>query len=234
MTTSQPPRATDSAPHRPTLGLHRHASAGDANDLGEDDRRQIVEPIDDFVAASVDVVGDRAVLDRLDDPDAARAPSPQLDEIIAAEAPIQFDRLARIAARRFGFDRVRQSRIDEIVALVPDELMSDSEFGTFVWRDRRSTRRGPASDRLRAGRDRRLIEIAPEELANAMVAIIIEVGPIAAGELVGITANLFGISRVTAQARAHLDLVLDWATGTASFLRVGDGIELPPDGIEAA
>ena len=66
------------------------------------------DALDDFVPAHTDVVGDREVLDRLDDPGAREAVAAQLVEVIDIEAPVQLERLARIVANRFGLSRVRQ------------------------------------------------------------------------------------------------------------------------------
>ena len=74
----------------------------------------------------------------------------------------------------------------------------------------------------------KLTEIAPEEIVNAFVAIVADAGVIERSELVGITATVFGMSRVTAQARTHLDAVLQWAIDQEEVVASGDLIELAP------
>jgi hypothetical protein len=176
-----------------------------------------------FVPASTAVVGPREVLDRLGEPDARRLVRAEIDQIIAAEAPIELGRLARITGRRFGLDRVRQSRAEEIAALVPDELVVKTRFGGFVWRSEHHHETWAGYRRSTSTADRPLIEVAPEELVNAMRKSVIAEGALTETELVGIVANLFGLSRVTAQPRKHLGRVIGWAV-KAGKLTLADGV----------
>lgn len=182
----------------------------------------------DFIPAQTDVVGDREVLDRLDERDAREAVGTELLDVIAVEAPVQVERLARIVANRFGLSRVRQNRLEEIIRLIPDELCVDTPFGVYAWRSEEQYQTWGDYRPTPPDVDRKLAEIAPEEIVNAFIAIITNAGVIERSELVGITATLFGMSRVTAQARTHLDSVLRWAIDQEEVLASGDLIELAP------
>jgi very-short-patch-repair endonuclease len=185
------------------------------------------DTLGDFAPAHTDVVGDREVLDRLDDPGAREAVAAQLVEVIDIEAPVQLERLARIVANRFGLSRVRQSRVDEILRLVPDDLCVETPFGVYAWRSEAQYQTWGDFRPTPPGVDRKLTEIAPEEIVNAFVAIVADAGVIERSELVGITATVFGMSRVTAQARTHLDAVLQWAIDQEEVAVSGDLLQLP-------
>jgi len=172
-------------------------------------------------------VGDRDVLDRLDERDPRKAVAAQLLDVIDVEAPVQLERLARIVAKRFGLSRIRQSRLDEIIGLVPDDLCVETPFGVYAWRGEEEYQTWGDFRPTPPEVDRKLTEIAPEEIVNAFIAIIAEAGVIERLELVGITATVFGMNRVTAQARAHLDAVLQWAIDQEDVVASGELVKLP-------
>jgi len=132
----------------------------------------------------------------------------QVHDVIREEGPVEAGRLARLVCRRFGLQRVFAKRAAEISALVPLGQMEETRFGTFVWptgvepADYRSFR--PAID---TGRN--VEEIAPQELLNAMRHLAQVGAGIGRDELVRETALLFGVRRLTAKPRAHLEGVLE-------------------------
>lgn len=180
----------------------------------------------DFVPAHQDTVGERETLDRLDEPGARSLVVAQALEVVAAEAPVRLERLARIVANRFGLARVRQSRLDEIIRLVPDDLCVETPFGSYAWRSEEHYQTWGDFRPTPGGVDRKLTEIAPEEVANAFVAIASDAGVIDRSELVATAATLFGMSRVTAQARGHLDAVLEWSIENGELVANGDLIKV--------
>lgn len=203
-------------------GSDSQLSSSSADQSDADD-----EVLPDFVPALTDPVGDRDVLDRLTERSAKELVLTQLLNVIDVEAPVKIERLARIVANRFGLARVRQSRLDEIANLVPDELVIETPFGDWAWRSEQHYQTWGDFRPTPAGVDRRLSEIAPEEIANAFVAIVADAGEISRAELVTIAAMVFGMSRVTAQARAHLDAVLDWAVNEGDVQLSGELVLLP-------
>jgi hypothetical protein len=233
-----PPSITAAVPHPPTTptvvappppanqmsepGSNSELSSASASPGDADDH-----VLTNFVPALTDPVGNRDVLDRLDEHRARDLVLTQLLDVIEVEAPIKIERLARIVANRFGLARVRQSRLDEIANLVPDELVIQTPFGNWAWRSEQHYQTWGDFRPTPAGVDRRLSEIAPEEIANAFVAIVAGAGEISRAELLTITAMVFGMNRVTAQARAHLDAVLDWAVDEGEIQLSGELVLLP-------
>jgi hypothetical protein len=162
-----------------------------------------------FVAAPADLVGPRETLDHLSERRPASAVREQLVDIIDAEGPIEVGRLIRIAARRFGLHAVRTARADEIRRLIPRGVIRKSRLGDFAWPERLdpATWRGYRSpdDPISRGLD----EIAPEELLNAMRAVVAGAPGIDDEVAIRATAKIFGMSKLGALVRARLEAVAD-------------------------
>jgi hypothetical protein len=159
--------------------------------------------------------------DQLDQLDVHRAAvQAAILDALATEGPIAADRLAKKVGRRFGLGRVQGGRVASILSVVPDELISSSEFGDFVW----PAGLDPATwtSFRTEGNDRAITEIAPEEIVNAMVAITKSGGSVEREELERETALVFGIRRFTTGIAEHLDRVVDAAV-SADWLNEDDG-----------
>jgi len=96
-----------------------------------------------------------------------------LGEIVEHEAPIQVERLGRLAVNCFGFSRVSADRVSAVRAFVPRERCVSTELGTFVWPDgaRASEWRGFRTTQV--SNDRQFAEICPEEIGNAMLHVLV-------------------------------------------------------------
>lgn len=130
------------------------------------------------------------------------------DQIIAAEGPIAFTRLARLIGDVYGLGRVTAGRQAKILRCVSDVYRRPGD-DDFAWpRDiepaNYSAFRIPAPDEARS-----VQEIAPEEIANAMAVISKQSGGATAADLVSEALSIFGGRRLTAQARAALEAGLD-------------------------
>ncbi len=173
-----------------------------------DDSTDAESDLELFAPAHENQVGARDVLDMLPDPAAAAQVRAQIHDVIEAEGPIEVSRLARIVARRFGLSTVRTARADVIISLIPRARLRRHRLGTFAWPE--SLDPATWTDFRVAGDsvNRRLEEIAPEEIGNAMLALIDAIHDISEEELIRETGLLFGISRLSAQFRARLEAVL--------------------------
>ena len=168
-----------------------------------------IDAITEFVPAHGNVVGSKDVLDRLPDRGAAATVRHQVLDVIQAEGPIELTRLARVVARRFGLNAVRAARVDDIVKLVPRaQVRRNRKLGDFAWPatidpDTWSGFRMAGDDSSRS-----LDEIAPQEISNAMLAVLHDYPDLeSVDDLLRGTAELFGIFRLGANVRARLEAV---------------------------
>jgi len=139
-------------------------------------------------------VADRSALDQLPDSYARSRVQRVLLEVINAEGPVQFERLARLTAAAFDLTRLNQGRIDSITRCVPSELKDGIDFAWPEGFDRHGWtgfRTAPADA------PRPMAEIHPVEIANAMVALCRDAYGMTEDELLRETLSLFGWKRRT-------------------------------------
>ncbi|WP_228717731.1 DUF4011 domain-containing protein [Allosaccharopolyspora coralli] len=99
-------------------------------------------------------------------------------EVVEVEGPIERDRLVKLILERFDFGKSHSSRVQSVLRYLPPSLVvRESPLGAFVWPARldpvrwRGFRRSAAED---GERGRKLEEVAPEEIANAMRAALLK------------------------------------------------------------
>ncbi len=171
----------------------------------------------------VRLVGDSSWLDALDDLRAQDRVQGVISEIVAAEGPVQLERLCRLTANAFDLSRVASSRISAISRLVPRNRRD--EYG-FVWSEEGAQHtfigfRLPASSGPRP-----LEEVHPQEIANAMGSLATDAWGIDEDELIRETLNLFGWKRLTDSARTPLSRGLEIAVAQG-ILERRDGLIHP-------
>jgi len=168
-----------------------------------------VDEITDFVPANTNVVGSKELLDQLPDKAAAAAVREQVLDVIETEGPIQLARLARTVARRFGLNAVRAARMDDILRLIPrSQVRKSRKLGDFAWPSGLDPEAWTGFRIAADGGTRTLDEIAPEEIANAMYAILDEYPDLEyVDDILRRTAELFGIVRLGANVRSRLEVV---------------------------
>ncbi len=131
-------------------------------------------------------------------------------EIIETEAPVELKSVIKRVANCFGLGTVREKRIWSLTPLLDNAHVESTPFGHFVWVDQQdpinwlSFRR---TDRTQ----RALKDIAPHEVANAMVAVVRQSIAFEVEELVQWAAEFFGSRRVTESTRQHLHEIVRWA-----------------------
>ncbi|GEO95183.1 DUF3320 domain-containing protein [Kocuria turfanensis] len=168
-------------------------------------------PTDDlYQPAPHRVAGERAVLDALTAPGNKRLVRGHLEEIVAAEGPVEAQRLARLLANRFGLQRVQAQRQEAILGCLPTARRSRSVLGTFYWPEDTAPeeytgyRRTPAD-----GEKRRVTEIAPQEIGNAVLDVLGSEGPSPAPDVMQFLNDVFGFNRTGREIRERYQQVLD-------------------------
>jgi hypothetical protein len=137
--------------------------------------------------------------------------------VLESEGPIEINRLAGFVGGMFDLGRLRGPRRDFIVSCIPPHWRESDERGEFVWpeaidRGAWTQVRLPSPD----ASSRSIAEIPTRELVNAFLMVTRLAGQIPKDELLQVTANAFGVKRLTQGIRASL----------TSALRIGlkDGV----------
>ncbi|PPJ31723.1 DNA/RNA helicase [Nocardia nova] len=176
-----------------------------------------------YLCAPTTTLGERTDLDRTNSASVRRIITDAVRETVETEGPIALDRLARVVANRFGFDRVSAARKAFVIDCVPTELVHSGPLGTFVWPHQidRATWLGyrtTPDDMTRS-----LNEIAPEEIVNAMRAA----GASAALEtepLMRATMAIFKQRRLAGASRERLEACIAAGLADGRLIRIGSHI----------
>lgn len=133
-----------------------------------------------------------------------------IEDATEFEGPIEIERLAKHVVLRFGISRLHSSRFAQIARLVPAQQTHKSELGTFVWPQDVSPNEY-VGFRQSADASRKIEEIAPEEIGNAMAYLVGQANSMQQEEMFRTTAELFGIRRLTAGISLRLELAAEAA-----------------------
>ncbi len=141
----------------------------------------------------------------------------------SSEEPIALERLARVVAKRFGFDRVSAARKDFVIECVPAELIHSDSMGAFVWPHQidRVTWNGYRTTPDEVSRP--LGEIAPEEIVNAMKAACTG-AELDTESLLRATMAIFNQRRLTGPSRERLEATIDLGLTRGRLIRIGSKI----------
>lgn len=174
------------------------------------------------------IAGERAVLDTITASANKQLVREHLEEIVAAEGPIEAQRLARLLANRFGLQRVQAQRQETILGCLPKKRRNKTMLGTFYWPegmtpdDYTGYRRTPAD-----GEKRRVTEIAPQEIGNALLDVLHSDGPAAAGDVMQALNDVFGFNRTGREIRERYQQVLDLMERDGRLVRQDEVLSLP-------
>jgi len=172
------------------------------------DESAVTDDVREFVPAHSRVVGSRETLERLHEKAAAALVREQLLDIIESEGPVELGRLVRIVGRRFELNAVRVARAEAIAKLVPRERVRKSKrFGDFAWPSWLDPDTWPGFQYAGETVYRTLDEVAPEEIMNAMEAVLEAEEIVYLDDLLRKTAEQFGIARLGANVRARLEAI---------------------------
>lgn len=172
--------------------------------------------------------GERSVLDAITVPGNKRLVREHLEEIVAAEGPVEAQRLARLLANRFGLQQVRAQRQETILACLPTKRRSRTALGSFYWPegtapdDYTTYRRTPAE-----GEKRRVTEIAPQEIGNAVVGVLGAEGPSPDADVMQALNDVFGFNRTGREIRERYQQVLELMEREGRLVRQDEDLALP-------
>ncbi|MCZ2818614.1 DUF4011 domain-containing protein [Modestobacter sp. VKM Ac-2984] len=184
--------------------------------------RAATTPLDEeqpFIPWAPRQAGDKRQLDRLTDPTVARLVRRVLTAGIKAEGPVHRDRLTRLTAAAFGLSRVTEARRDAVLALLPATAVD----GDFLWPASIDRETWSWFRRQDSSTDRPLDQVAPQEIANAMVALCRARNGLSRDELQLRTLEVFGHRRRTAALVPLLDAVLTGALASGRLTEQPSG-----------
>ncbi|WP_186329414.1 DUF3320 domain-containing protein [Agrococcus jejuensis] len=147
--------------------------------------------------------------------------SEYIEQIVSAEGPVSYTRVARLVGDVYGLGRVTAGRQERILRCVPS-LLRRSGDTDFAWPRGADPGDYTAFRTPADGESRSVQEIAPEEIANAMAVVASRSGGATGEELVAETLGVFGGRRLTTQARAALERGLDRGLSTGRLRRDGE------------
>jgi hypothetical protein len=135
-------------------------------------------------------------------------------KVLAVEAPIELNRLAKHICTVLGFDTARKQRIEIVKEELPEELVTRSKFGEFVWQT--STQADTwVAWRHSEERHRQPEEIAPQEYCNALRDIVTDYGSLSKEDCLEALRQQFGFGIKTAKIGEHVDAIFAHAVETA-------------------
>ena len=172
----------------------------------------VTTSVTEFTAWGPRTAGERTVLDALPGALAAHQVRSVIEEVVAAEGPVQLDRLARLVAVAFGLSRSSSSRNAAIIEQVPRELLRADGLQVddeqFAWPRDLVLTTWTAHRRAAPGTTRPLEQVSTREIANAMTVLVRASAGIAEGELFRATLAGLGRARLTPANRARLAAAL--------------------------
>jgi hypothetical protein len=182
-------------------------------------------PVQEFTAWEPRTAGTKTVLDALPRARAVAEVRAVIEEVVAAEGPVQLDRLARLVASSFGLSRVTPAR----AAAILDQLQSDlvTSGDGFVWPRDLGPTTWTGYRRAASGTTRALDQVSLREISNAMVVLVRASAAVVEADLLRATLAELGRARMTPTNQARLLAAL--------HTTVEDGrLRASPDGLVRA
>jgi very-short-patch-repair endonuclease len=157
---------------------------------------------------------------------AARSLRRCIELVLAAEAPVVFDRLARTVATAFGVQRLTDRIRDRVRAHLPAtaHAADDVLWATAADAEVFTGFRTPADD---GAGTRAADELPAVEIRNAMVWLLRQHQALAEDDLAREAARCFGITRLGSVVRATMQKALDELVAAGRGRRDGDVVRLP-------
>ncbi len=179
-----------------------------------------------YVATKLSVLG---TAEDFDKPAASRQIQELLARLLDEEGPISLDRLVHRVTDCWEIPRVTSRVRERVLGLVNSgRTLRLDDFFWPVGLDPTGYRgiRTPTSDTIT---ERPAEDIPPQELANAMAALLGQNINLPVDELFKSTARIFGITRVGNRVREQLELALTCLLDTGRAQRQDDRVALPQD-----
>jgi hypothetical protein len=144
-----------------------------------------------------------------------------VEQLIDTEGPLSAVEAIKRVAREFGLERVRDQRLGELSVLLGTRLVTEVRGEWWAWPagvDPNTWR----SFRRTAPMLRKVENIAPHEIVNAMEVTVRQSITIDREELIRWTGQFFGAGRISARLNEYLTGCLEWAIAEGRFV-VEDG-----------
>ena len=134
--------------------------------------------------------------------------------VLEAEAPVESQRLARLVLNCWGFQQVRQNRIDSILKFIPRNHLTRTPFGDYVWSTPSQAQSWTEYRPSGPTAERQPHEIAPKEFTNALVDLVEHHRSVSKEDAARALASIFGFDRLTKKVRGHVEAIIDYAIQT--------------------
>ena len=152
-------------------------------------------------------------------PVARRTVGAVVDEVIQAEGPIQRDRLVNLVGRCFDLQRVSAARATDILGTV-----GIGPGAEFIWPRGLDPEAWRGFRRSVDSRSRPVLDVAPQEVLNAMCAIASVTRGMAQHELEREALAVFGVSRRGVKVADLMERVIDMGLSSGRLVRRDDFI----------
>ena len=136
-------------------------------------------------------------------------------EILDIEGPMPVPRLITLLVRRFGIPRLDPQRRYHVTRIVAPQFRIIDDF---AWPTGSKPTTWRVARRVGDPRDRRLVDICPEELQNAMEFVLGSVEALTRDDLLTETTTLLGYPRIPVPAKPWVEAALDRAVAASRFL----------------
>ncbi|EHR61021.1 DUF4011 domain-containing protein [Saccharomonospora cyanea] len=189
------------------------STGSDPRSRDDESMREAAAPVDGpapFVPFKPEIVGSKEDFEALPhDKRVRRLVADLFIEITRFEGPVEIGRLANAVVRSFDFSRVRQNREQEALVCLPRSLRKrKSGLGVFVWPPHLDPDTWCGYRVTQRPGDRKVGEIAPEEITNAMREVLTSEQPTTEEKLFRATLELLGHRSLTQQAHDVLSKAL--------------------------
>ena len=139
-----------------------------------------------------------------------------LEQLVDTEGPMSASLAIKRVAREFGLQRVRDAKIVELSPLLSTRKLTEVLDELFVWPEILHPDMWRGFRRTNTDQ-RKLDEISPYEIVNAMEVTVRRSITISPEELVRWTGEFFGAGRITEKIQDILTECISWAISTKRF-----------------
>jgi len=139
-----------------------------------------------------------------------------LEQIVDTEGPMPASLAIKRVAREFGLQRVRDAKIVELSPLLSTRKLTEVLDELYVWPNNLHPDMWRGFRRTNTDQ-RKLDEISPYEIVNAMEVTVRRSITISPEELVHWTGDFFGAGRITEKVQVYLSACVAWAISTKRF-----------------
>jgi len=139
-----------------------------------------------------------------------------LERLVDAEGPMRASTAIKRVAHEFGLQRVRDAKIAELYPLLSTRKVTKMFDEHYVW-PRIIQPETWRAFRRTTKEQRKLDEISPYEIVNAMEVTVKRSITISPDELVRWTGEFFGAGRITEKVQSYLKECVRWAIETRRF-----------------